>query len=379
MSSLHEIPKGIRRRGDRWFVDVTVSGLRRTATCATLEEAILAQARLRTELMNSVGADAQTLADDGTTHTAGARGGGWTLSKAVERCIADVWHDIPAASTQALYAEAAVKFFGKSFPIAAIDTEGGKNYVRHLRTVVGNKPATIAKKVSALRMVLKNAAEYKNSGIKEAPSLKAPKPKGGRIRFLSTEEETNVLGILRTWGKNDHADVVTVLIDTGLRPNELYHLQKRDVIKGQSKWGHLYITGKEGRGTKNGEFRAVPLSERAAQIVWARVKAAEKDTERLFPYHNGWMRNTWDSVRHHLGFDDDQQFVTYICRHTCASRLAMKGVPIPTIKSWLGHKTIQMTMRYAHLCPQALFNAVDALDGWNQGGAVDVDEEEIEE
>lgn len=367
------IPKGIRPRGDKWFVDVSVNNLRRTATCTSLEEAILKQAELRAGMMSSISAQA-----NGAKPIATATGGGWTLQQAVDRCIADVWTGTPAEATQTINAQAAVKFWGKTFSITTIDTEAGKNYVHHLRSAQGNSPSTIHKKVSALRMVLKNAAEYKNSGIKAAPLLKSQKPRGGRIRFLSSQEEQLILQTLRTWGKDEHAEVLTVLIDTGLRPNELYHLQKRDVLRGESKWGHLYVAGKDDRGTKNGEFRAVPLSKRAAVIIFARHKLAQRDTDKLFPYTNAWMRNAWDTLRTHLNYDDDKQFVPYICRHTCASRLAMKGEPIPTIKAWLGHKTIEMTMRYAHLCPRALFNAVDSLDEWNEGKAVDLDPDEID-
>lgn len=48
-------------------------------------------------------------------------------------------------------------------------------------------------------------------------------------------------------------------------------------------------------------------------------------------------------------------------RHSFASQLAMAGVPILTIKELMGHSTIQMTMRYAHLAPSTLAEAVPAL------------------
>ena len=49
-------------------------------------------------------------------------------------------------------------------------------------------------------------------------------------------------------------------------------------------------------------------------------------------------------------------------RHTFASHLAMKGVPIPAIKELLGHSTITVTMRYAHLSPQTKNSAIALLD-----------------
>lgn len=52
----------------------------------------------------------------------------------------------------------------------------------------------------------------------------------------------------------------------------------------------------------------------------------------------------------------------HMLRHTFASHLAMRGVPIRTISELLGHATIQMTMRYAHLSPNVARDAVNQLD-----------------
>jgi integrase len=49
-------------------------------------------------------------------------------------------------------------------------------------------------------------------------------------------------------------------------------------------------------------------------------------------------------------------------RHTFGSRLAQAGVSLTTIKELMGHKTIQVTMRYAHLAPSNMHDAVKVLD-----------------
>ena len=48
-------------------------------------------------------------------------------------------------------------------------------------------------------------------------------------------------------------------------------------------------------------------------------------------------------------------------RHTFASQLAIKGVPLNTIRELMGHATIQMTLRYAHLAPATTRDAVAKL------------------
>jgi hypothetical protein len=53
----------------------------------------------------------------------------------------------------------------------------------------------------------------------------------------------------------------------------------------------------------------------------------------------------------------------HVLRHTFASHLAMRGVPLKAIQELLGHATIEMTMRYAHLAPAVHRDAVAQLDG----------------
>ena len=57
-----------------------------------------------------------------------------------------------------------------------------------------------------------------------------------------------------------------------------------------------------------------------------------------------------------------RQVSWHVLRHTFASHLAMRGAPLKAIQDLLGHATIQMTMRYAHLAPEVARDAVRLLD-----------------
>jgi site-specific recombinase XerD len=56
-------------------------------------------------------------------------------------------------------------------------------------------------------------------------------------------------------------------------------------------------------------------------------------------------------------------FTMYTLRHTFASHLVMAGVPLPVVQQLMGHSSVTMTMRYAHLAPSAMTAAVQALEG----------------
>jgi site-specific recombinase XerD len=59
----------------------------------------------------------------------------------------------------------------------------------------------------------------------------------------------------------------------------------------------------------------------------------------------------------------------HVLRHSFASQLVMAGKPLKPVQELLGHSTIQMTMRYAHLAESTLIDAVESLDSTTQGPA----------
>jgi integrase len=75
-----------------------------------------------------------------------------------------------------------------------------------------------------------------------------------------------------------------------------------------------------------------------------------------------YVDRQWDRLRSHLNLDHDKQFVVHALRHTCASRLIQRGVPLAVVQKWMGHKAIQTTLRYAHLAPDSLRVAMEALE-----------------
>jgi integrase len=87
------------------------------------------------------------------------------------------------------------------------------------------------------------------------------------------------------------------------------------------------------------------------RFIPGRARPFDLDYQRL--------RLLWNRVRLHLGLKD---VVIHSLRHTCASRLVQRGASIQYVKEWLGHKTLNMTMRYSHLAPTSLDSMVSLLE-----------------
>lgn len=329
---------GIRQRGNSFLVDVTVAGVRRTCTAATVEQAKQAQADLRAELLRTVGANVE-------------HGNTWTLQQAFNKTREVAWSDPGrSAGLLARNAEFAVEFFGPATPVSAIDADKLDEYTTHLVNQ-GNSNATVNRKLAAVSRMLSLAVA--RGKLSRKPVIQRKREGIGRVRFLSDAEEAAALKLLAHWGKGAHVDVFIVLIDTGLRGGELWRLEGRDCDMTQ---GLLSIWM-----TKNGHPRSVPMTDRVRAIVDKRRAMYRRGP--LFPEgDNHWFDRVWSRMREALQLSQDSQFIPYALRHTCASRLIQRGVPLKVVQEWLGHKTITVTLRYAHLCPTNLLDAVKVLN-----------------
>ena len=182
--------------------------------------------------------------------------------------------------------------------------------------------------------------------------MKAKREYNGRIRFLSSEEEIKLVIVLReNWPQ--HIPAFLVALHTGMRASEQFDLKWADVSFEQRSTALSK--------TKTGKSRHIPLNAIAFQ-AFQEVKAAKRDPRDVFhyegrsPVHD--YRRWFDAALKLAGIDN---YSWHCNRHTFASRLVMAGVDIRTVAELMGHSTIQMTMRYAHLAPQHNRAAVDRL------------------
>lgn len=291
-----------------------------------------------------------------------------TLKEALALAHRLVWKGTPGEKTAMINAEDACSILGKDRPVDTIDTEAVDEMVFEFEDR-GLALSTINKKLSALSTILGVCLD--RGYIDKKPKLSFRKVSNGRIRWLAEKEEETLIYLCDQWNLPDYADLFRMAIDTGMRQGELLKLQIRD-YNPQTRM----ITVWE---TKNDESRSVPATQRVHEIITRRSIDC-LPTVRIFEGIDKWkIRNTWDRIRRHMKLTGDKEFVFHTLRHTCASRMAMEGVPLMMIQKFMGHKTIQMTLRYAHLSPDSLGAARDALEARQKRLSVAEEEQKVAE
>lgn len=174
-----------------------------------------------------------------------------------------------------------------------------------------------------------------------------------RVRFLSVEEEKRFRRIIEAkWAR--HLPEFDLAINTGLRKGSQYGLTW-DMVDWKGRMLNI-------PRTKNEEPNHVPLNDAAVaalRVVHDRGEARGRVFQSARtgePLENGrhWFE---DAVRE----AEIKNFRWHDLRHTFASRLRMKGAPLEDIADLLGHKSLMMTRRYAHLGPNKLHAVVSLL------------------
>ncbi|HMJ15032.1 MAG TPA: tyrosine-type recombinase/integrase [Polyangiaceae bacterium] len=215
---------------------------------------------------------------------------------------------------------------------------------------------TINNHLTVLRKMLATAIEWRMAVTLPAIKwLKAPQPE---FDFLTFEEANRLIEC----APNEWRAMITVAVRTGLRIGELLALQWTDV---DLDVGRIVVRRAVSEGIigapKNGRSREVALSKEAADALQNHGRRGDF----VFCARNGAMLPR-HATREPLRFAAKRaglRFIGWHClRHTFASHLIMRGAPIKAVQELLGHSTIEMTMRYTHLSPDARREAVRLLD-----------------
>ncbi|MQX17188.1 tyrosine-type recombinase/integrase [Sinorhizobium terangae] len=210
----------------------------------------------------------------------------------------------------------------------------------------GNSNATINRKMAALSKLLRKA--YNMGDIHSLPEFRRQKERAGRLRFLEADEEE---ALFREIGNRSqlYVQLSIFLVDTGARLGEAIALKWNDVHQGRATF---WVT-------KSGRSRTVPLTMRAKEALEA---LADRSPGPFAAIDQQKYRAVWNAAKVDAGLGDEADIVPHVLRHTCASRLVRGGIDLRRVQMWLGHQTLEMTMRYAHLASHDLDMCVPVLE-----------------
>lgn len=220
----------------------------------------------------------------------------------------------------------------------------------------GYSKETILRELGLLRRIF-NISIFEWELCKENPVPKALRTLGKvdskRVRYLNADELERLTTKLPDWLK----PIVTIARHTGLRRSNILEMT----------WDQVNLTKRTViiPRTKNGSPLGMPLTQTAAQILAKILETKHTTSPFVFCDMDGkpfspdavsqaFIRARKKAKIENLRFHD--------LRHDFASRLVQNGVSIHVVRELLGHSDLRMTIRYSHLAPENLSEAVKILD-----------------
>jgi len=261
---------------------------------------------------------------------------------------------------ESLYRNHITKKFGnvRLNEISAFDLERTKADL--LKT--GYSPKSVNLCLALIRQVYNKAFAWGlYRGENPVKGVKMPHVQNQRERFLSYDEAAALLNTLKIKSILVH-DMSLLSLHSGLRFGEICNLKGQDL---DFVNGFIHISD-----PKNKSARKAFMTKDLKEML--RERMPDNPAELVFKdrLHGGKIEGvsqTFNRVISELklneGIIDPRQKITFhSIRHTFASWLAIQGTPILTISHLLGHKSLAMTQRYAHLSPDIKKKAVLSLE-----------------
>jgi integrase len=248
----------------------------------------------------------------------------------------------------------------------------------------GLEPSTVKRDLGELKAALTRAAKWGYAAENPSKGVTVSVETHHRVRYLSDSERNNLMSALKDRDKRmrvaresanvfridrgyetkpslgEYADYLTpiilLVINTGLRRSEAFTL----------RWSQVRLIGTPqlavlAAHAKSKKTRYIPLNKSAVSTLetWSMQYGLEG---LVFPNMNGGqlksIKTAWGKLMKDAKIED---FRFHDLRHDFASQLAMKGVDLYRVKELLGHGSIEITQRYAHLAPHTLAEAVEVL------------------
>jgi len=212
--------------------------------------------------------------------------------------------------------------------------------------------AAVNRPLATLRHLLQLVHEW--GDLPAVPRIRLEREPEGRIRWLgqyAPDEEGRLIAACEKSKNRELSKIVTVALETGLRRGELLGLTWEQIDLSR---GVIRLEGtarRDGTGTKSGRRREVPMRQAVYNVLAGLPGAREGQV-----FKTRSIRTAFENAVTEAAKLEDFHF--HDCRHHFASWFVMRGGSLQALQKLLGHATLAMTMRYAHLAPDYIRSEV---------------------
>jgi len=252
----------------------------------------------------------------------------------------------------------------QSFSEKVMEALSASDITRYIqkRKTDGVSNATVNRELEVLSAAINFAGRELDWVIRNPVTGRMLKEPEGRLRWLTRPEAVTLIGAAEQQPKAPHlAPLIQLALHTGMRRGELLGLEWERV---DLQTAIIYL---EGQHTKAGKRRTVPINAVARNAILTRARFRAEhcpDAPWVFCNDKGVriasVKRSFGTACERAGITD---FRFHDLRHTCAAWLVQAGVPLTEVRDVLGHSTIKMTERYAHLAPENVRAALALLEG----------------
>ncbi len=228
-------------------------------------------------------------------------------------------------------------------------------YREYLRTTLNLKPSTVNRTLMSLKRYF---AWTRNTHLIQsdpASSIKFVPKEASPPRHLSNEEEEALVAAVNADGTLRDQAIITLLLHTGLRAQELCGLTRQQIHLGKRN-GTLRITGKRKK------VREVPLNTTARSILSQYLETLPQEGQYLFPSEKTHRALTGRALGHLVTKYAAQAQVTDISPHDLRHRFGYRMaevVPLHRLAQIMGHDSLDTTMLYIRGTKQDLQQDVE--------------------
>jgi len=272
----------------------------------------------------------------------------------------------PSSVERDRYSTTALRSFWAGRVLSQINARDVRAYIAERREA-GRSSGTINRELGLLSAALNHARTEWEWTIPNPVSGRKPKEPDGRVRWLRPEEAQRLVTVARGRLRAPClADFIVLALHTGCRSGESLGLEWSRV---DFQSGLITL---EAQHTKTKRRRSIPLNANARRVLSSRLAWRDANAPGcpwVFCNRQGKrvasVKRAFGAALKKAGIEN---FRIHDLRHTCAAWLVSAGVPLTEVRDLLGHASVVMTERYAHLAPGRVRVAVDRLVGIDEAG-----------